>query len=361
MAKKKKKKDQGRANSAALVEGIASQFDNDYIGTFTGSEGMDIVENWIPSKNQAINYACGDPRYGAWPQGRIIELFGAKSSGKSLLLYDAGAQVQKMGGTFVLVDSESSFHKGFAKHLGINFDKLIYAHIRTFEETFTFIESVIDKLRSVSEEPILIGWDSIAATCTEKEEETEFDALKSEMGDRGRLMSRGLRILGGQLLQTDATLMCVNQTRGKIGVMFGKKTTTPGGHSLPFHASMRVEVIKTKKIYRKVNGLKVPIGHEVIVKVEKNKVRPPFAETVIKVYVDRMTPKYGLDKWSGLTSLLQGDGIIKKKKGSFILVADPDVTFTKKTIGKVWKKHIIPNIPEDLYAAPGQIDEDEED
>src|SRR3972149_12104822 len=108
---------------------------------------MDVVEEWIPSTNVAINYVSGDLRQGAFPQGKVIELFGPKSSAKSLILYDAGVNVQKMGGLFVLIDSESSFSRRFGKYLGIDYNKFIYAHIRTIEEVTDFIEKTISVTR----------------------------------------------------------------------------------------------------------------------------------------------------------------------------------------------------------------------
>jgi len=356
------------SNDAALIESIAKSFSSEYIGTFTGSEAMDLVEEWIPSTNIAINYALGDPRKGAFPMGRIIELFGPKSSAKSLILYDAGVNVQAMGGIFVLIDSESSFSKPFGKYLGIDFSKFIYAHIRTIEEVTDFIISVIEKIRSRNREcPVLIGWDSLASCTTVKEEEESDEEQKSEMGARARLMSRQMRKVGGLVYRENVTYIVVNQIRRKIGVMFGSPKTTPGGEALPFHASIRCEVTRTKKITRKVAGKRKVIGHGVKVYCDKNKVRPPFTEVEINIYVDRSNMKYGLDRTSGLVDLLESDGIITVSGSMAVLTADTSVRFRLSEIGNHWEDDILPNIPDDLYQSPAKqkeidsVEESEED
>jgi len=337
---------------AALVESVVSDLGSDDVGAFIGDEAIDIVEEWIPSTNLAINYAIGDPRKGAFPQGKIIEIFGPKSSAKSLILYDAGINVQKMGGIFVLIDSESSFSKPFGTYLGIDYSKFIYAHLRTIEEVTDFVEAITEKIRRKDKDcPVLIGWDSLAACTTLTEIERDEEDGKSEMGDRAKLMSRQMRKLGTYLSDENITYIVINQIRKKIGVMFGNPNTTPGGEALPFFASVRITVTKTKKKYRKVAGKKRAIGHGVRVFAEKNKVRPPFGECNIDVYVDKVKMRYGLDVGSGLLDVLVADEILKVSGNSAILVADPSIKFPKRRLVKHWDT-ILEHIPEDLYKSP---------
>lgn len=354
------KKTGGEDILLSVIQDVTKSVDSDDVGIFVGKESIDIVEEWIPSTNMSINYACGDPRYGAFPVGKIIEIYGPKSSAKSLIMYDAGAQVQKLGGIFVLIDTESAFHRGFGTHLGIDYNRFIYAHIRTMEEVFDRIFKIIEKTRKKTSAPLLIGWDSLAAATTLRELDEDFEDSKSEMGERARIMSKALRVLEGMLFEEDTTFMVANQIRKKLGIRFGKTETTPGGEALPFFAAQRVEVRRSKKIYKRVSGQKRTVGHNVSVYIEKNKVRPPFAQTNINVYVDRASMRYGLDRWSGLAELLASDGIIRMgKRGSCSLVADESVKFNKKEIGKYWDS-ILEVIPKDLYKAP-IISEDNED
>lgn len=350
----KKSKSKG-GDPAALVSSIAQSFESDYIGTFVGNDPMDLVEEWIPSTNVAINYQVGDPRYGAFPISRIVTLFGKKSSGKSLILYDAGANVQKMKGYFVLIDTEASFTKSFGQYLGIDFNRLIYAQIRTIEETTDFIESVIDKIRSKDRHaPILVGWDSLASATTLREDESLSEDGKSDMGYRGKMMSQQLRKLGGMIAQERVCYMVCNQTRHKVGIMFGDKTAKPGGDALPFHSSIELKVTKTKQIKLKKKRV---IGHKTQIFVEKNKCRPPFGKFEINVFVDKLRGKYGLDKWSGLTESLLDDGVLVKSGKSLALAADTDVTFAKKKLPAHWPQ-ILESLPEDLYAGVQEDDED---
>jgi len=352
---RKLKKNKG-GSIPTLIKDIASSFSSDSIGTFHGKNSMDIVEDWIPSKNIALNYILGDPRYGAFPQGKITEIFGPKSSAKSLILYDAGAQCQKMGGIFILVDSESSFHKGFGKYLGINYKRLIYASLRTIEEIFDFMIGSIVKLRAEKfDGPILMGWDSVAASTTSRELDMDYEGAKAEMGNRANLISKGMREFGGLIYQENVTSIIVNQIRHKIGVMFGNPETRPGGNAIPFHASIGLHVKQTKKLKKTKNKVKRIIGHEVEAYCEKNRVRPPFGRAIISIFADRVNKRYGLDKYSGLLDLLLGDDIIQSlDKDLYCLTSDESIEFTKKEMGVVWKEHILPAIPEDLYSVKSE-------
>lgn len=361
MGKRKKKKDKG--GTTALISSVVEGMNSDYVGTLDGSDSLDLVEEWIPSKNMALNYALGDPRFGAFPMGRVVEIIGPKSSGKSLILYDALAQIQIMGGIAILIDSESSYTKSFGKYLGINNSQLIYAHIRTIEEVTDFAVEILERIRDENGDiPILLGWDSVAACTTLVEDEQDDIDGKSEMGLRARLMGKNMRKLGGKTARENMCYICINQIRKKIGVRFGNPNTTPCGEALPFHASQRLVVTRTKKINKTVKGKKRVVGHKVLVYVEKNKVRPPFASTTINMYVDRVARRYGMDEWSGMTELLEKDGIITVRKKIITMCHDTGIKFPVKEIGDNWKEHILPAIPSDLYAPmDDDVDTDDEE
>jgi len=366
--KKKNKKKQNINSSASLIQDVVSEIDNDCVGTFIGNDAIDIVEGWIPSKNYAINYAMGDPRFGAIAQGRITEVYGPRSSAKSLILYDFGVECQKMDGIFTLIDSEASYTKTFGDYLGVDHNRFIYAQLRTVEDIFDFAIKSVKGLRKKHAGPILLGIDSAAASTTIKSLDDAYQT--HEMGERARLWGKYMRDTTGLFSQENITVVIINQIRKKLGVLFGNPETTPCGEAIPYHSSQRLEVRKSKKITKTTNGIKRIIGHKVNVHVEKNRVRPPFARTSINLYVDKISQRYGLDEYSGLIDLLLADNIICKDGGKtsskYKLVDDTSVKFTEKTIYKHWHDAILPNIPTDLYSNPtGNIeepgDEDEEE
>lgn len=220
-----------------------------------------------PSGSLGLDIALG---IGGYPKGRIIEIYGPESSGKTTLALHAIAAVQKNGGYVAFIDAEHALDAQYAKALGVDVDNLILSQPDTGEQALEITEALI---RSGSVDTIVI--DSVAALVPEAE-------INGEMGDsfiglQARLMSQAMRKLSGVISKTNSTCIFINQIREKVGVMFGSPETTPGGRALKFYSSVRLEIRRSESIK---NGTDI-IGNKANIKVVKNKVAPPFK--VVKV------------------------------------------------------------------------------
>jgi recombination protein RecA len=217
----------------------------------------------IPSGSLGIDIALG---VGGYPRGRVIEIYGPESSGKTTLTLHAIAESQKQGGTAAFIDAEHAFDRGYAKKLGIKLDELIISQPDNGEQALEIADNLI---RSGAVDIVVI--DSVAALTPKAEIEGEMG--DSKMGLHARLMSQALRKLTGTISKTKCTVIFINQLREKIGVMFGNPETTTGGNALKFYASIRIDIRKASAPIK--NGDEA-IGSRVKVKIVKNKVAPPF-------------------------------------------------------------------------------------
>ncbi|MDD4074992.1 MAG: recombinase RecA [Eubacteriales bacterium] len=227
-----------------------------------GDAAGKIAVSTIPSGCMALDYALG---VGGIPRGRIIEIYGPESSGKTTLALHVIAEAQKLGGTAAFVDAEHALDPVYAKNLGVMVDDLYVSQPDTGEQALEITESLV---RSGAIDVIVI--DSVAALVPKAE--IEGDMGDSHMGLQARLMSQALRKLAGVTSKSNTIVIFINQLREKIGVMFGNPETTTGGKALKFYASIRMDVRKIDSIK---NGADV-VGNRTRVKVVKNKVAPPF-------------------------------------------------------------------------------------
>ncbi len=227
-----------------------------------GDAAGKIAVSTIPSGCVALDYALG---VGGIPRGRIIEIYGPESSGKTTLALHVIAEAQKLGGTAAFVDAEHALDPVYAKNLGVMVDDLYVSQPDTGEQALEITESLV---RSGAIDVIVI--DSVAALVPKAEIEGEMG--DSHMGLQARLMSQALRKLAGVTSKSNTIVIFINQLREKIGVMFGNPETTTGGKALKFYASIRMDVRKIDSIK---NGADV-VGNRTRVKVVKNKVAPPF-------------------------------------------------------------------------------------
>jgi recombination protein RecA len=218
----------------------------------------------ISTGSIALDVALG---VGGIPRGRITEIYGQESSGKTTLAYHVVAEAQKAGGIAAFVDAEHSVDPTYARQLGVDIDALLVSQPDTGEEALEIMDALI---RSGAIDVVVL--DSVAALVPKAE--IEGDMGDSHMGLQARLMSQALRKLGGSLSKSNTAAIFINQIREKIGVMFGNPETTPGGRALKFWSSVRLEVRRVETL--KVNG--EAVGNRVKVKVAKNKVAPPFRE-----------------------------------------------------------------------------------
>lgn len=229
-----------------------------------GTASLEIDIPVIPSGSLALDIALG---VGGFPKGRIIEIYGPESSGKTTLALHAIANCQKQGGIAVLIDAEYAFDAAYAKNLGVDIDNLLVSQPDTGEQALEIADTLI---RSGAVDIIVV--DSVAALVPAAE--IEGDMGDSHMGLQARLMSQALRKLTGLLSKSKTCLIFINQLRMKIGVMFGNPETTTGGNALKFYSSVRIDI---RRIAAIKNGEEVT-GNRTRAKIVKNKVSPPFRE-----------------------------------------------------------------------------------
>ena len=234
----------------------------------TNFAGIDVV----PSGSIALDEALG---IGGYPRGRIIEVYGPESSGKTTLTLHAIAEAQKMGGTAAFIDAEHALDPNYAKGLGVNIDELWVAQPDSGEQALEIAESLV---RSGAVDVIVV--DSVAALVPQAE--IEGDMGDSHMGLHARLMSQALRKLTGIISKSNCVLFFINQIRMKIGVMFGNPETTTGGQALKFYSSMRIEVRRGDTIDGKSG--EDPVGNRARICIKKNKVAAPFKKAEVDIY-----------------------------------------------------------------------------
>ena len=296
MEEKTIKNDKKDALLADAIKQIEKQYGKGSIMKLGERAAVDV--DAISSGSIKIDEALG---IGGYPKGRIIEIYGPESSGKTTLALHAIAEVQKKGGRAAYIDAENAIDPNYAKNLGVNIDELILSQPDSGEQGLQIAEMLI---KSGAIDIIVV--DSVAALVPQAE-------LDGEMGDaqvglQARMMSKAMRKLSGVMNRSECTAIFIKQLREKVGIMFGNPETTPGGRALKFYASVRLDIRRSEAIK---NGTEI-IGNKVNVKVVKNKVAPPFKTASIEIMYGE-----GISYVAELLDLCVDHEIIKKSGAWF--------------------------------------------
>ena len=292
-----------------------------------GDESVEDVDT-IPTGSLSLDAALG---VGGYPKGRIIEIFGPESSGKTTLALHAIAEAQKAGGLAAFIDAEHALDRFYAAKLGVNTDDLLISQPDNGEQALEIADQLI---RSSAIDIIVI--DSVAALTPKAE--IEGDMGDNKVGLQARLMSQALRKLTSSISKTNTTCIFINQLREKIGIMFGNPETTTGGNALKFYASVRLDI-------RRVTTLKdgdTPIGNQVRVKIVKNKVAPPFRKAEFEI-----TFGEGISRAGEIVDLGVELGILKKS-GSWFGYGETRLGQGRDAVKKLIKDN--PELSEEIEA-----------
>ncbi|MEG0276027.1 MAG: recombinase RecA [Coprobacillus sp.] len=279
-----------KALADAIVQ-IEKQFGKGSVMRLGDRVAVDI--DVIPSGSLTLDAALG---IGGYPKGRIIEIYGPESSGKTTLTLHAIAEVQKQGGRAAFIDAEHAIDPVYARNLGVNVDDLILSQPDSGEQGLAIAETLVK-----SDAIDLVVVDSVAALVPQVELDGEMS--DTTVGLQARLMSKALRRLSGLMSRTSCTIIFINQLREKIGIVYGNPETTTGGRALKFYSSVRIEIRRSEAIK---NGSEI-VGNKTNIKVVKNKVAPPFRSTSVDIIYGK-----GISRDGEVIDLAVENNIIEK-------------------------------------------------
>ena len=315
---KEKEIDKDKMLDQVLAD-IEKQFGKGAIMRLGGSETREI--DVISTGSLSLDIALG---VGGYPKGRIVEIYGPESSGKTTFALHAIAEVQKKGGRAAFIDAEHALDPVYAKNLGVNIDNLLLSQPDTGEQALEICEALV-RSQAIS----IVVIDSVAALVPQAEIEGEMG--DSHVGLQARLMSQALRKLSGTINKTNTIVIFINQLREKVGVMFGNPETTPGGRALKFYSSVRLEVRRAEQIKQ---GDSV-VGNKTVIKVVKNKVAPPFKTANVDIMYGE-----GVSKEGELLDLASDAGIVEKS-GAWYSYNGEKIGQGKENVKALFKQNIV--------------------
>ena len=327
MAEEKKK------NIVDVVSEIRERFGDGSIMKLGEVKKVDVAA--ISTGSPSLDLALG---IGGLPRGRIVEIYGPESSGKTTLALHVVANAQKEGGTSAFVDAEHAMDPSYAKKIGVNIDNLLISQPDTGEQALEIVEALV---RSNAVDVIVV--DSVAALVPKAEIEGEMG--DSHMGLQARLMSQALRKLTGIVARTNVVVIFINQIRMKIGVVFGNPETTTGGNALKFYSSVRLEIRRAAQIKQDEQI----VGNRVKAKVVKNKVAPPFQTTEFDIMYNQ-----GISQEGDLLDLGVKNGVVKKA-GAWYQFGEQKLGQGREASKTFLKEN--PKVFETIYAEIKKIDE----
>ena len=331
MAKKdavaeKKNTNDGKSEALNLaISQITKQFGDGSIMKLCETPKMDV--ELLPSGSLSLDLALG----GGWPKGRIIEIYGPESSGKTTLAFHAIAEIQKQGGQAAFIDAEHALDPAYAKKIGVDTANLLISQPDNGEQALELTETLV---RSNAVDLIVV--DSVAALVPQAE--IDGDMGDSQMGLQARLMSQAMRKLTGIIAKSRATVIFINQIRMKIGVMFGNPETTTGGNALKFYASVRVDIRRIGQIKEGENIS----GNRTKIKVVKNKISAPFRTAEFDIMYNE-----GISKTGDILDLGVSYGVLEKS-GAFIKYKGETLGQGREAVKKLFREK--PELADEIEA-----------
>lgn len=319
-----------------ITKTLNDKFGGNVAFTLDNGDAPTEIKHYISTGSTLLDIAISNRADGGLPCGRVVEISGTESSGKSLLAIHAVVDTQKKGGYAIYFDTENATSVEFMERLGVDTSKLIYVQPKTIEDLFEMAESILQTIRASERDcPVLIVWDSLAATPSAEEASADYD--HREISSGARAISRGLKKIVNYLGQMSVCFIIINQVRQNINT-FGyaaEKYTTPGGMAPKFYSSVRITISKGSKIENKISDSELEwIGVKANVIVKKNKIAPPYRKAEFDIYF-----RHGIDDISSWIPILEKTGVVSitskdgtaSKSGRYYTINLPDgpITITR--------------------------------